>query len=160
LLRLLASSVTLHHLEYLEITGCNGLKTLITSPTAQNLHKLTWLKIKDCNSLEEIITGDENVGIAFISLELLMLDCLPSLNKFCSSKCFLKFPLLKEVIVRECPRMKIFSEGNTSTPKLRKVNIAENGEWLWKENLNDTITDIFEDKVCLIYQFICCVTIL
>jgi hypothetical protein len=56
--------------------------------------------------------------------------------------------------------MKIFSEGNTSTPNLRKVNIAENGEWLWKENLNDTITDIFEDKVCLIYQFICCVTIL
>jgi hypothetical protein len=160
LLRLLPSSVTLHHLEYLEITGCNGLKTLITSPTAQNLHKLTWLKIKDCNSLEEIITGEENVGIAFISLELLMLDCLPSLNKFCSSKCFLKFPLLKTVIVRECPRMKIFSEGNTSTPNLRKVNIAENGEWLWKENLNDTITDIFEDKVCLIYQFICCVTIL
>jgi hypothetical protein len=137
LLRLLPSSVTLHHLEYLEITGCNGLKTLITSPTAQNLHKLTWLKIKDCNSLEEIITGEENVGIAFISLELLIL-------------CFLKFPLLKTVFVRECPRMQIFSEGNTSTPNLRKVKIAENGEWLWKGNLNDTITNIFQDKVCLI----------
>ncbi|CAJ2639584.1 unnamed protein product [Trifolium pratense] len=147
LLSLLPSSATLNHLEYLEITNCNGLKKLMTSPTAQSLHKLISLKVKDCNSLEEIITGEENVGIAFISLELLILDCLPRLNKFCSSKCFLKFPMLKEVIVRECPRMKIFSEGNTSTPNLRKVKIAENDEWLWKGNLNDTITNIFEDKV-------------
>ncbi|CAJ2639486.1 unnamed protein product [Trifolium pratense] len=147
LLSLLPSSATLNHLEYLEITNCNGLKKLITSPTAQSLHKLISLKVKDCNSLEEIITGEENVGIAFISLELLMLDCLPSLNKFCSSKCFLKFPMLAEVIVRACPGMKIFSEGNTSTPNLQKVKIAENDEWLWKGNLNDTITNIFEDKV-------------
>jgi hypothetical protein len=150
LLSLLPSSATLNHLEYLEITNCNGLKKLIASPTAQNLEKLASLKIKNCSSLEEIITGEENVSIAFISLKVLMLDCLPSLNKFCSSKCFLKFPLLKTVIVRECPRMKIFSEGNTSTPNLRKVKIAENDEWLWKGNLNDTITNIFQDKVCLI----------
>ncbi|XP_045823829.1 uncharacterized protein LOC123916419 isoform X2 [Trifolium pratense] len=142
LLSLFPSSVTLHHLEYMVIKGCNGLRKLITSSTAQSLHKLTSLKVEDCNSLEEIITGEENVGIAFISLELLLLDCLPSLNKFCSSKCFLKFPLL-----RECPRMKIFSEGNTSTPNLRKVKIAENDEWLWKGNLNDTITNMFAHKV-------------
>ncbi|WJX31885.1 hypothetical protein P8452_20272 [Trifolium repens] len=147
LLSLLPSSATLNHLEYLEITNCNGLKKLIASPTAQNLEKLASLKIKNCSSLKEIITGEENVGIAFISLQLLILDCLPSLNKFCSSKCFLKFPLLKTVIVRECPRMKIFSEGNISTPNLRKVKIAENDEWLWKGNLNDTITSIFQDKV-------------
>ncbi|CAJ2639485.1 unnamed protein product [Trifolium pratense] len=147
LLSLFPSSVTLHHLEYLEITNCNGLKNLITSPTAKNLDKLILLKVKDCNSLEEIITGEENVGIAFISLGLLILDSLPSLTKFCSSKCFLKFPMLEEVIVRECPRMKIFSEENTSTPNLRKVKIAENDEWLWKGILNDTITNIFEDKV-------------
>ncbi|XP_045824893.1 uncharacterized protein LOC123917266 [Trifolium pratense] len=147
LLSLLPASATLNHLEYLQITNCNGLKNLITSTTEKNLDKLILLKVKDCNSLEEIITGEENLGIAFISLELLILDCLPSLTKFCSSKCFLKFPMLKEVIVRECPRMKIFSEGNTSTPNLRKVKIAENDEWLWKGNLNDTITNIFEDKV-------------
>jgi hypothetical protein len=151
LLSLLPSSATLNHLEYLEITNCNGLIKFITYPTAQNLVKLTTLKVKDCNSLEEIITGEENVGIAFISLELLILDGLPNLNKFCSSKCFLKFPLLKTVFVRECPRMKIFSEGNTSTPNLRQVKIAENDDRLLKGNLNNTITNIFDDKVCLIY---------
>ncbi|XP_058753480.1 uncharacterized protein LOC131626661 isoform X2 [Vicia villosa] len=148
LTNLLPSSVTLNHLVQLAITCCNGLKKLITTPTAQSLVKLTILDVRDCKSLEEIIIGVENVNVAFISLKVLRLECLPSLNKFCSSKCFLKFPLLEVVIVRECPYMKIFSEGNTSTPNLRKVKNAENEEeWHWKGNLNDTIKKMFEDKV-------------
>ncbi|KAK2400439.1 hypothetical protein QL285_050141 [Trifolium repens] len=148
LTNLLPSSATFTHLVYLEIKDCNGLTKLITSSTAQSLINLTILKIKDCNSLEEIILGEENVHLTFISLQTLMLECLPSLNQFCSSKCFFKFPLLDVVIVQECPRMKVFSEGYTSTPNLRKVKIAENDEeWFWKGNLNDTIKTMFEDKV-------------
>ncbi|KAL5066894.1 hypothetical protein RYX36_017781 [Vicia faba] len=148
LTNLLPSSVTLNHLNYLEIISCNGLKSLITTPTAQSLVKLKTLKVRDCKSLEEIITGVESVDIAFVSLEVLMLECLPSLNKFCSSKFFLKFPLLEKVIVRECPYMKMFSERNPSTPNLRKVKNAENEEeWHWKGNLNDTIKKMFEEKV-------------
>ncbi|XP_039686322.1 uncharacterized protein [Medicago truncatula] len=148
LTNLMPSSVTLNHLTQLEIIKCNGLKYLITTPTARSLDKLTVLKIKDCNSLEEVVNGVENVDIAFISLQILMLECLPSLIKFCSSECFMKFPLLEKVIVGECPRMKIFSARDTSTPILRKVKIAENdSEWYWKGNLNDTIYNMFEDKV-------------
>ena len=159
LTNLMPSSVTLNHLTKLEIIKCDGLKYLITTPTARSLDKLTVLEIKDCNSLEEIMTGVGNVDIAFTSLQILKLECLPRLIKFCSSKCFMKFPLLEKVIVGECPRMKIFSIGNTSTPILQKVKIAENdSEWLWKGNLNDTIYNMFEDKVCLIYHFISCVT--
>ncbi|KEH40885.1 CC-NBS-LRR resistance protein [Medicago truncatula] len=108
LTNLMPSSVTLNHLTMLEVIRCNGLKYLITTPTARSLDKLTVLMIKDCNSLEEVVNGVENVDIAFISLQILMLECLPSLIKFCSSECFMKFPLLKKVIVGECPRMKIF----------------------------------------------------
>ncbi|WJX17426.1 hypothetical protein P8452_07347 [Trifolium repens] len=148
LINILPYSANFTHLEYMEIIYCNGLKNLLTYPTTQSLVKLTTLKVKDCNSLEEIIIGEENVHITFISLQILMLECLPSLNQFCSSKCFFKFPLLEVVIVRECPRMKVFSEGYTSTPNLRKVKIAKNDEeWFWKGNLNDTIKNMFEDKV-------------
>ncbi|KEH19448.1 Rpp4C4 [Medicago truncatula] len=148
LTNLMPSSVTLNHLTKLEIIKCNGLKYLITTPTARSLDKLTVLKIKDCNSLDEVVTGVENVDIAFMSLQILMLECLPSLIKFCSVKCFMKFPSLEKVIVGECPRMKIFSAGNTSTPILRKVKIAEiDSEWHWKGNLNDTIYNMFEDKL-------------
>ncbi|XP_024627766.1 uncharacterized protein [Medicago truncatula] len=145
---LMPSSVTLNHLTKLEVMKCDRLKYLITTHTARSLGNLTMLKIEDCSSLEEIITGVENVDIAFISLQILKLECLPSLVKFCSSKCFMKFPLLEEVTVRECPRMKIFSTGNTSTPILQKVKIAENDEeWVWKANLNDTIYNMFEVKI-------------
>ncbi|KAK2454228.1 hypothetical protein QL285_001814 [Trifolium repens] len=148
LINLLPSSVTFTHLVQLDIKDCNGLTKLITSSTAQSLINLTTLKIEACNSLEEIILGEENVHITFISLEILILVSLPSLNQFGSSKCFFKFPLLEVAIVRECPRMKVFSEGYTSTPNLRKVKIAENDEeWCWKGNLNDTIKNMFEDKV-------------
>ncbi|WJX10991.1 hypothetical protein P8452_01654 [Trifolium repens] len=147
LINLLPSSATFTHLVQLEIKDCNGLTKLITSSTAQSLIKLTTLKIEACNSLEEIILGEENVHITFISLQILMLVCLPNLNQFCSTKCFFKFPLLEVVIVRECPRMKVFSEGHTSTPNLRKVKIAKNDEkWFWTGNLNDTIKTMFEDK--------------
>jgi hypothetical protein len=147
---LLPSSVTFSHLTYLEITNCNKLVSLITSLTAQSLVKLTLLRVEDCDSLEEIIMGMEDVDIAFVSLEILILKGLPSLNNFCSSKCCLKFPLLEKVAVSNCPLMEIFSEGNTSTPSLRKVRIEENSEeWYWKGNLNDTIKEMFEDKVCI-----------
>ncbi|KEH17603.1 Rpp4C4, putative [Medicago truncatula] len=147
LINLMPSSVTLNHLTMLEIIKCNGLKYLITTPIARSLDKLIVLKIKDCNSLEEVVNGVENVDIAFISLQILILECLPSLIKFCSCECFMKFPLLEKVIVGECPRMKIFSARDTSTPILLKVKIAENdSEWYWKGNLNDTIYNMFEDK--------------
>jgi hypothetical protein len=151
LITLLPSSATFSHLEKLKITYCNGLKKLMTSPTTQSLNKLSILNVKECNSLEEIITGEENIHISFISLQIMILECLPSLNKFCSGECFLNFPLLEGVIVRECPPMNVFSEGYISTPNLRKVKLAENDEeWFWKGNINDTITNMFEDKVFLI----------
>ncbi|XP_045806249.1 probable disease resistance protein At4g27220 [Trifolium pratense] len=152
LINLLPSSATLSHLEYLQVTNCNGLKNLFTSPTMRSLGKLASLKVQDCNSLEEVITGEENIHITLNSLQNLVLDHLPSLKQFCSKKCFLKLPLLDVVIVRECPRMKIFSEGYTSTPYLQKVKIkiAEDDEkFFWKGNLNDTITSMFEDKEVL-----------
>ena len=161
MINLVHSSVTFSHLTYLEIEDCNGMINLISSPTARSLAKLTTMKVKDCNSLEEIMVEEEDeviYDIAFLSLEILMLECLPRLNRFCSNKCFLRFPLLEEVVVRQCPRMKKFSEGDISTPKLRKVKTAEdNKEWLWKGDLNGTIKNMFGDKVCfdLPTDFLC-----
>lgn len=146
------SSGTFSHLTNLRIINCHGLIKLITSPTARSLAKLTTMIVNDCNSLEEIITGSEDVEIALTSLVTLMLVCLPRLNNFCSGKCLLKLPLLEEVVVRECPRMKIFSEGNVSSPILQKVKTAQDvGKWHLKGNLNDKIKNMYEDKVCLYF---------
>ncbi|WJX10801.1 hypothetical protein P8452_01480 [Trifolium repens] len=146
LINLLPSSATLSHLEYLKVTDCKGLKNLITSQAMQSLDKLRTLKVENCDSLEEVITGDENIHITLISLQKLVLKRLYSLNQFCSKNCSLKFPLLEVVTLRDCPRMKVFSEGYTSTPNLQKVSFEKNDEgWLWKGNINDTITSIKDD---------------
>ncbi|KAL4300978.1 hypothetical protein HN51_052376 [Arachis hypogaea] len=153
LINIVPSSVTFRHLTYLEVANCNSIINLLSPHTARSLAKLTVMKVKQCDSLEEILSkeGEEITNdIAFFSLETLELDSLPRLGRFCSQKCFLRFPLLRKVVVRECARMKYFSEGDrVSTPKLRKVLTAENSkQFYWKGDLNGTIKNMFEDKVC------------
>ncbi|KAL4337840.1 hypothetical protein AHAS_Ahas12G0150400 [Arachis hypogaea] len=153
LINIVPSSVTFCHLTYLEVANCNSMINLVSPHTARSLARLTVMKVKQCDSLEEILSkeGEEITNdIAFFSLEILELDTLPRLGRFCSQKCFLRFPLLRKVVVRECARMKYFSEGDrVSTPKLRKVLTAENSkEFYWKGDLNGTIKNMFEDKVC------------
>ncbi|XP_028790402.1 uncharacterized protein LOC114746341 [Neltuma alba] len=150
---LVPSSVTFSQLTYLEVKNCNGLIHLITSSTARSLVKLSTLKIKNCNSLEQIVVAEEAEGsedeIAFGSLQILELECLPMIKRFCFSNYFLKFPLLKEVVIEQCPRMNTFSAGrDTSTPKLRNISSKEeDGNVYWEGDLNKTINKMFTDKV-------------
>ncbi|KAL1368277.1 hypothetical protein AAHE18_02G110100 [Arachis hypogaea] len=149
---LVPSSVSFCYLTDLEVVNCNSMINLLSPPTARSLTKLIGMKVTQCDSLEEIISkeGEEMTNdIIFFCLETLVLDCLPGLGRFCSQKCFLRFPLLHEVLVRECARMMYFSEGNTtSTPMLQKVQTSENSkEFSWKGNLNGTIKNMFEDEV-------------
>ncbi|MED6210854.1 hypothetical protein PIB30_068049 [Stylosanthes scabra] len=120
LINLVPSSVTFCYLTNLEVANCNGMVNLLSPQTARSLAKLNVMKIKECESLEEIISKEGEE----ITNEI-------------------------DVVVRECARMKYFSEGDSiSTPKLRKVKITENNskEFYWKGDLNGTIKYIFEDK--------------
>ncbi|XP_061354877.1 uncharacterized protein LOC133299438 [Gastrolobium bilobum] len=151
LINLVPSSVTFNYLTNLEITNCIGLINLIACSTAKSLVKLTTMKIKECDLLEDVVSGKEdetNNEIAFLNLQTLELICLPRLRRFCSCKCFIKFPLLEEVVIKECPRMEIFSFGDTSTPDLQGVQIEENkGKSRWEGDLNETINNMFEDNL-------------
>ncbi|RYR73169.1 hypothetical protein Ahy_A02g007504 [Arachis hypogaea] len=156
LINIVPSSVTFCHLTYLEVVNCNSMINLLSPSTARSLAKLTVMKVKQCDSLEEILSKEREEitnDIAFFSLRTLELDSLPRLGRFCSQKCFLRFPLLRKVVVRKCARMKYFSEGDkVSTPKLGKVLTAENRkEFYWKGDLNDTIKHMFENKVCFYF---------
>ncbi|XP_028789184.1 uncharacterized protein LOC114745202 [Neltuma alba] len=150
---LVPSSVTFSHLTYLQIQKCNGLISLIYSSTAASLVNLQHMKLKECNSLEEIMTQEMNETrdeIVFRNLRTIALESLPRLNSFSSSsQCFFRFPLLKKVVVRQCPRMKTFCERATSTPMLRKVITKEgkDEEWWWESDLNRTIKMVHGNKI-------------
>lgn len=145
-------STTFWTLTILEISKCHGLINLMTPRMANCLLQLTKLSITDCESLSEIIghTGEEVKDmILFNKLKHLGLYSLPSLASFCLGNYTFEFPSLEEVIIRGCPRMRIFSEGVLSTPKLLKIQLTE-GEDMghWNGDLNTTIKRLFRETVC------------
>jgi hypothetical protein len=151
LVKLVPSSVTFNYLTYLEVTNCNGLKDLITYSTAKSLVKLETMKIKMCNWLEDIVNGkeeeeDEMTKIEFCNLKSLELISLPRLCVFSSCPCLIMFPLLEDVVVKECPRMEYFSLGVINTIDVQHIQIGEENHW--KGDLNRTIKKMFDDKVC------------
>ncbi|EOY11234.1 NB-ARC domain-containing disease resistance protein, putative [Theobroma cacao] len=88
--------------------------------------------------------------IAFTLLKCLKLSDLPTLASFCSGDQIFEFPTLEKMIVRECPKMKIFCQGDLSTSQLQKVKLSEFEDeekgW-WEGDLNNTIKRMFEEKV-------------
>ncbi|KAJ4721028.1 Disease resistance protein [Melia azedarach] len=156
------------NLRTLQISKCDDLVNVVTlSSTAESLVNLRFMMISDCKMLEEII--ELQIGevkkdpIVFSYLECLILDHLPSLASFCSGSYTLEFPNMHKVIVRECPKMKIFSQGFSSTPKLHRLRLQlteseEKGYWgseekgcseleeerCWEGDLNSTIQKLFQ----------------
>ncbi|OMO62370.1 Ribosomal protein S7e [Corchorus capsularis] len=150
---LVPSSVSFGNLSTLEVSRCHGLVNLISCSTAKSLVQLTRLSLTDCEMIEEIIACDcDEVkgGIVFGQLKFLQLSCLPSLASFCSGDYILEFPTLEKMIVKECPKMKMFCQGDLSTPQLSKVLFSDDGDeekGRWEVDLKTTIKRLFEEML-------------
>ncbi|KDO38682.1 hypothetical protein CISIN_1g014100mg [Citrus sinensis] len=151
--KLVTPSWHLENLATLEVSKCHGLINVLTLSTSESLVNLGRMKIADCKMIEQIIqlqVGEEAKGcVVFEELGYLGLDCLPSLTSFCLGNYALEFPSLEHVVVRQCPTMKIFSQGVVDAPKLNKVKPTEeedgDDEGCWEGNLNDTIKKLFNE---------------
>ncbi|XP_058007404.1 uncharacterized protein LOC110653611 isoform X2 [Hevea brasiliensis] len=169
---LVPSSVSFQNLKTLEVSNCQRLVNLISSSTARSLERLRKMKIEKCELIQEIIVTeedkDEEEEICFGQLKCLELQHLPSLSSFCSGNSTFSFPSLEEVIIIECPNMKIFAQEVLSTPKLWRVQTGEpkytrEGEWEWERerkkkyicewewegSLNKTIQSLFKEMIML-----------
>ncbi|KAH9753046.1 Disease resistance protein [Citrus sinensis] len=161
--KLVPASWHLENLEALKVSKCHRLINLLTLSTSRSLIILQSMTIADCKRIEEIIQSpvaeEAKDCIVFKELKYLGLDCLPSLTSFCLGNYALEFPSLKQVVVRECPKMMIFSQGVLDTPMLNKVNVTEeekdddeeddDDEGCWEGNLNDTIKKLFNEMVSI-----------
>ncbi|KAB2058692.1 hypothetical protein ES319_A11G251100v1 [Gossypium barbadense] len=123
--RLIPSSISFQNLIILEVRECDGIIKLITHSTAKSLVHLKEMSILNCKMIEEIIEGgdkNDQDEIIFPQLNSLELESLPKLESFCSSWNYtFGFPSLQTVIVEDCPKMKIFSQGHSNTPMLNEV---------------------------------------
>ncbi|KAJ6384555.1 hypothetical protein OIU78_027790 [Salix suchowensis] len=146
LINLAPSASSFGNLTALRVRGCKALKYLVTSSTARSLVQLSVMIIEECKMVTEIVAsnGDEAGNeIIFRKLEGLKLDCLASLTSFCPVDFTFRFPCLTEVIVTNCPKIKTFSLGILSTPRLRKVWLSEEKDkGHWKGDLNITIQQL------------------
>ncbi|KAK8570816.1 hypothetical protein V6N13_103216 [Hibiscus sabdariffa] len=151
---LVPSSVSFRNLVTLVVYECNGIIKLITHSTAKSLVQLQEMSIWECQNIEEIIQGgDDDDEISFPQLNSLDLRGLPKLESFCSSdKYTFGFSSLQFLLLKDCPKMKMFSQGNSNTPLLHKIQLNIDEE-RWEGNLNSTIQNLFREKHVMIDEY-------
>ncbi|XP_021283020.1 probable disease resistance protein At1g58602, partial [Herrania umbratica] len=144
-------------LKKLIIEDCPTFETFFSKSTRASFPNLEKLTLEDNSIMKEIWHGqlraecDEGKRrIVFPRLKYLELSYLPTLASFCSRDQIFEFPALEKMVVTDCPKMKIFCQGDLSTPQLQKVILRkyedEEKGW-WEGDLNTTIERMFEERV-------------
>ncbi|XP_017622865.1 uncharacterized protein LOC108466970 isoform X1 [Gossypium arboreum] len=103
----------LSNLTSLFINECGNLEHLLSPSLANSLVQLQRFQILDCESLREIIftekIEEEKIDvICFPRLNYLRIEGLRNLIFFCSRNYNIEFPLLKELEIEDCPKLKEF----------------------------------------------------
>ncbi|KAK5786366.1 hypothetical protein PVK06_041002 [Gossypium arboreum] len=134
----------------LDLWQCKAT-ALITSSVARNLVQLIKMRIRDCIMVREIVAKEKDDAkdlVSFSKLKCLVLHYLPNLSSFCSEEYSFQFPSLEQVIVRQCPKLKIFCQGVLSTPQLHGVRLSEEDyKGFWAGDLNATIYQLHKNIV-------------
>lgn len=147
-------------LEKLEINSCDSITSLFSSSTAANLVNLKELTIQRCLEMAKVIEDEENVRerSPFPSLELLELKDLPKLASFCEWRCVLELPLLKHVLIGDCPRMKSLTLGPLITPILDSIKI--DNKVIVMEDLNGAKVNITSETIHHVHKVLLLLTII
>ncbi|KAL4376293.1 hypothetical protein GQ457_02G040600 [Hibiscus cannabinus] len=142
---------TLQNLTTLDVWDCKETTELITSSKAQSLVCLVTIRIRECERMREVVAsqgGETTDEIVFEKLKCLELDCLLSLESFCSGNHTFWFPSLERVTVSQCPRINNFCQGVLSTPKLQKVRFTRTDfKGRWAGDLNTTVQQLYKEQV-------------
>ncbi|GKV01651.1 hypothetical protein SLEP1_g14189 [Rubroshorea leprosula] len=116
--QLSTKSSCIHTLTKLIVEACDHLEHLFSSSMAKCLVQLTYLEIKKCKRMREII-APENAEemedlISFPKLNILCINDLHRLSRFCSGNYSIGFTTLKELYIKNCPELMGFMV-NTGT---------------------------------------------
>ncbi|KAL5825721.1 hypothetical protein ACOSQ3_021784 [Xanthoceras sorbifolium] len=152
---LMPPSACFENLKILKVAQCERLLNLVAASTTKSLVRLEEMSICYCQEMTEIIAneGDEMEGeIVFRSLKSLKLLGLTNLTSFCSGSCTFNFPLLEKITMEGCPKMKLFSSGVLSTPKLQQVSQDSTNYDCERSNLNTIVKQHCEKKIFSISQ--------
>eukprot|EP00261_Vitis_vinifera_P026696 XP_010660237.2 PREDICTED: disease resistance protein At4g27190-like isoform X2 [Vitis vinifera] len=145
LINLVPSSISFQNLATLDVQSCGSLRSLISPSVAKSLVKLKTLKIRRSNMMEEVVAnegGEATDEITFYKLQHMELLYLPNLTSFSSGGYIFSFPSLEQMLVKECPKMKMFSSSLVTTLRLERIKVGYD-EWPCQDDLNTTIHNSF-----------------
>ncbi|WVZ06545.1 hypothetical protein V8G54_019891, partial [Vigna mungo] len=106
--------VSFSNLQRVDVEGCGSLVTLFPSSLAKSLGKLNTLDIQECEKMVEIVGKEDEmedettIMFEFHCLSYLNLETMPLLSCFYPGKHHLECPLLDQLYVECCPKLKLF----------------------------------------------------
>ncbi|PWA69387.1 NB-ARC domains-containing protein [Artemisia annua] len=118
------------NLTRLSIWNCHSLKYVFTCSMVGSVLQLQELHISKCKSMKVIVKGEEeeecdaivNASVVFPCLKSLKLVGLDSLEGFCIGNEAFEFPSLDTLQIDWCRKMRVFTKGDLSTPKLHAIS--------------------------------------
>ncbi|PRQ18026.1 putative leucine-rich repeat domain, L domain-containing protein [Rosa chinensis] len=143
---LLIDKVVMPILTTLEVSNCDGLKYLLSSSMARSLVKLKQLKISNCKAMEEIVSTRESQNNIISKLEILELDGLPNLARFCTAGSCIEFPSLERLYVRGCSN-KLGESTAKDTTFRREIQERELDENFHAHNETSSQNFLFDEKI-------------
>ncbi|KAE9464180.1 hypothetical protein C3L33_03912, partial [Rhododendron williamsianum] len=139
-------------LTFIRVQNCGRLRNLFQLPIVGCLLQLKRLIISSCGMMEEVFWKDQQEDvhaatnrIEFPKLEVLNLEKLPSLMRFCRGIDQIDFPQLKELNLIDIPQVNLLFHSNG--------NLSSNS----KRNDNFGFLSLFPEKVSLPILEVLCV---
>ncbi|GJU44802.1 disease resistance protein-like protein isoform X2 [Tanacetum coccineum] len=119
-----SKAAPIRNLKSVLVYECPKLRNLCSSDTFKGLSHLMTIDIYSCKMMEAVVADDHkdvkiNGVLSLNKLEEVKLEFLQNLNYFSDTKCDLELPELTQVIIKNCPEMRSFSESSVITPKLK-----------------------------------------
>ena len=141
----------IQNLTSLIVEDCDGLTFLCSSSMSINLFvQLKTLEIRRCQNMVEIILTEEygevkNMSNMFPKLEILKLEALENLEKFCKSASDIEFPCLQRLLIKECTKLGEF----IVDPRMRKNVVDIAGHHLFDEKVSSLLPHLFSICLCI-----------
>ncbi|CAH1437305.1 unnamed protein product [Lactuca virosa] len=115
------------NLTKVSIKRCPRLGHVFTCCMVGSLLHLQELRISDCRNMDVIVKQVEDseirpTEVVFPCLKSLTLHNLPNLKGFFLGKEAFEWPLLEALEIKDCPKITVFTNGQSTTPELKLMD--------------------------------------
>ena len=116
------------YLTRLSVVGCANLEYVFTSSMVGSVPQLQELHVSHADTKVIVKEEEECEGKAneheLWNLKSLELESLPYLKGFCLGKDAFSWPSLESLSILECPKIDVFTNGHSHTPKLKAITTS------------------------------------